>query len=77
MVYNIKLLLRLPKRKNNVRLKIALGIPDLCVYLISRLSRLKIKYENVFNEKLNIYNNITEKEISNIKGDIIYDNLKI
>ena len=77
MVKNIKLLLRLPKRTNNIRLKKALCIPYLCVYLISRLLRLKIKYENVFNRKLNIYNNITEKEISNIKGDIIYDNLKI
>ena len=76
MVKNIKLLLRLPKRTNNVRLKIALGIPDLCVYLISRLLRLKIKYENVFNEKLTIYDNVIEKTIGNIKGDIIYDNLK-
>ena len=52
MVNNIKikLLLRLPKRTNNVRLKIELGIPDLYVYLITRLARLKIKYENVFNE---------------------------
>jgi hypothetical protein len=41
MVKNIKLLLRLPKRTDNIRLKIALGIPDLCVYLISRLLRLK------------------------------------
>ena len=51
MVNNIKLLLRLPKRTNNIGLKIELWIPDLCVYLISRLTRLKIKYENVFNEK--------------------------
>ena len=51
-------------------------MPDLCAYLISRLLRLKIKYENIFNEKLNIYNNIIEKTIGNVKGDIIYDNLK-
>ena len=76
IVNNIKLLLTLLKRTNNVRLKIALGIPDLCVYLISRLARLKIKYENVFNEKLNIYNNIIEKIIGNIKGDIIFNNLR-
>ena len=50
MVNNSKLLLRLPKRTNNVRLKIALSMPDLCVYLISRLTKLKIKYENVFNK---------------------------
>ena len=31
--------------------------------------------ENVFNEKLNICNNIIEKTINSIKGDIIYDNL--
>ena len=76
MVKNIKLLLRLPKRTDNIRLKIALGIPDLCVYLISRLLRLKKKYENTFNEKLNIYDNVIEKTIGNIKGDIIYNNLK-
>ena len=76
MVKNIKLLLRLPKRTDNIRLKIALGIPDLCVYLISRLLRLKKKYENTFNEKLNIYDNVIEKTIGNIKGDVIYNNLK-
>ena len=76
MVKNIKLLLRLPKRTNNIRLKITLGIPDLCLYLVSRLLRLKIKYENVFNEKLNIYNYIIRKTKGNIKCDIIYDNLK-
>ena len=42
MAKNIKLLLRLPKRTNNIRLKNALGIPDLCLYLILRLLRLKI-----------------------------------
>ena len=52
MVKNIKLLLRLPKRTDNIRLKIALGIPDLCVYLISRLLRLKKKYENTFKWKI-------------------------
>ena len=62
MIKNIKLLLRLPKRANNIRLKIALGMPDLCEYLISRLL--------IFNEKLNIYNNIIERAIDNIKGDI-------
>ena len=51
MIKYIKLLLRLPKRTNNIRLKIAIGIPDLYIYLISRLLRLKIKYENVFKEK--------------------------
>ena len=35
MAKNIKKLLRLPKRTNSFRLKIALGIPNLCVYLIS------------------------------------------
>ena len=47
------------------------------MFILNWLLILKIKNENVFNEKLNIYNNIIEKEISNIKGDIIYDNLKI
>ena len=76
MIKNIKKLLRLPKRTNSIRLKIELGIPDLDVYLISRLLRLKIKYENTFNEKLNIYYNVIEKAIGNIKGDIIQNNLK-
>ena len=40
---------------------------------MTRLIRLKIKYENLFNEKQNIYNNIIEKTIGNIKGDIIND----
>ena len=48
MTKNIKKLLRLPERSNSIRLKIALGIPDLCVYLISRLLRLKTKYENKY-----------------------------
>ena len=73
MTKNIKKLLRLPTRTNNIRLKIALGIPDLCVYLISRLLRLKIKYENTFNEKLNIYDKVIEKKIGNIKCDILYN----
>ena len=76
MIKSIKKLLILPKRINNERLKIALGIPNLDVYLISRLLRLKIKYEKTFNEKLNIYNNVIENTIGNIKGDIIYSNLK-
>ena len=49
----------------------------ICVYLKSRLLRLKIKYENTFNIKLNISDNVIEKTIGNIKGDIIYNNLKI
>ena len=31
---------------------------------------------NIFNEKLNIYDNVIEKTIGKIKGDIIYNNLK-
>ena len=76
MTKNIKKLLKLPKRTNNERMKLALGIPDLCTYLISRLLKLKIKYENVFHEELNIYNNIIEKTIGNLKGDILYNSLK-
>ena len=56
MIKNIKQLLRLPKRTNSIRLKIAIGIPNLDVYLISRLLRLKIKYENInkdFRRRLN------------------------
>ena len=37
------------------------GILDLCYYLISRLLKLKIKYENIFNQKLDIYDNVIKK----------------
>ena len=76
MTKNIKKLLKLSPRTNSVRLKIGLDIPDLCTYLISRLLKLKIKYENVFHEELNIYNNVIEKTIGKIKGDILYNSLK-
>ena len=34
MIKNIKKILRLPTRTNNERLKLALGIPNLNIYLI-------------------------------------------
>ena len=37
MSKNIKKLLKLPIRTNSERMELALGIPDLCTYLISRL----------------------------------------
>ena len=43
------------------RLKIALGLPDLNTYLIQRLIKLKIKYENIFNEKLTMYDETKKK----------------
>ena len=76
MTKNIKKLLKLPDRTNNERMKIALGIPDLCTYLISRLLKLKIKYENIFHEKLNIYDKVIEITINNTKGNILYNSLK-
>jgi len=76
MTKNIKKLLKLPIRTNNERMKLALGIPDLCTYLISRLLKLKIKYENIFHEELNIYDKVIEKTIGNIKGNILYNSLK-
>ena len=51
IVRNIKKLLRLPIRTNNESLKIVLGIPDLYIYLTTRLLKLKEKYESIFNEK--------------------------
>ena len=54
MTKNIKKLLKLPIRTNSERMKLSLGISDSCAYLISRLLKLKIKYENVFHEELNI-----------------------
>ena len=57
-------------------MKLALGMPDLCTYLISRLLKLKIKYENLFLEKLNIYDKVMENPIGNTKGNKMYNNLK-
>ena len=42
-------------RTNTERLKIALGLPNLNIYLIQRLIKLKIKYGNILNEKLTMY----------------------
>ena len=61
MINNIKKLLKLAKRTNTERLKIALGLPDLNTYLIQRLIKLKIKYENIFNEKLTMYDESIKK----------------
>ena len=76
MTKNIKKLLKLPDITNNERMKLALGIPDLCTYLIQRLLKLKIKYENVFHKKLNIYDKVIENTIDNTKDNIIYNSLK-
>ena len=45
----------LPIITKSERMKLALGIPELCTYLISRLLKLKIKYENIFHEILIYY----------------------
>ena len=55
MVFNIKRLLKLTNRTNSERLKIALGLPDLFTFLAQRLIKLKVKYEYLFEEKLNFY----------------------
>ena len=57
MTKKIKKLLKLPKRTNNERMKLTLGIPDLYTYLISRLLKLKIKYDILYNNLKNIGNN--------------------
>ena len=61
MVFNIKRLLKLTNRTNSERLKIALGLPDLFTFLVQRLIKLKVKYENVFEEKLTLYNKSIKK----------------
>ena len=68
ILYNIKILLKLPLRTNNNKLRTALGIPDIRIYLYKRLQKLKIKYEMNFNEKLTFYDNIKV-------SDNIIDNL--
>jgi len=45
MVKNIKKLLKLPNHTNNERLKISFGQPNLNIYLVGRLLKLKVKYE--------------------------------
>jgi len=78
---NIKKLLKLPIRTNTERLKLALGIPDLMIYLACRLIKLKQKYENIFQEKLTIYDDIIKKtlEVKTIPNDgkiFIFKNIK-
>ena len=83
MSANCKKLLKLPLRTNTERLKIELGLPDLNIYLIQRLIKLKIKYENIFKEKLTMYDK-TIKDILNINDisqvrinyNYLYNNLK-
>ena len=83
MSTNIKKLLKLPLRTNTERLKIELGLPDLNIYLIQSLIKLKIKYENIFKEKLTMYDK-TIKDILNINDisqvrtnyNYLYNNLK-
>ena len=55
-------------RTNNNKLRTALGIPDIKIYLYKRIKKLKIKYEKNFNEKLEFYDNIKV-------SDNIIDNL--
>ena len=52
-------------------MKLALGMSNLCTYLISRVLKLKMKYEYIFHEKLNIYDKVIENTIDNTKGNII------
>ena len=62
------MLLKLPLRTNNNKLRTALGIPDIRIYLYARLQKLKFKYEMNFNERLTFYDNIKV-------SDNIIDNL--
>ena len=57
-------------RTNNNRLRTALGIPDIKIYLYSRLQKLKIKYEMTFNEKLTFYDKI-------VVNNNVIDNLNV
>ena len=43
ILYNIKILLKLPLRTNNNKLRTALGIPDIKIYLYKRLQKLNMK----------------------------------
>ena len=61
MATNIKKLLKLPISTNKQRLKLALVLPNLNTYLVQRIIKLKIKYENTFNEKLTMYDETIKK----------------
>ena len=62
------IVLKLPIRTNNNKLRNALGIPDIKTYLYLKLQKFKNKYEMNYKEKLKFYNKI------NINNSII-DNL--
>ena len=71
------MLLKLPLRTNNNKLRTALGIPDIKIYLYKRLQKLKIKYKKNFYLKLTLYDKI--KVIENIIDNLneIRQNLSI
>ena len=58
ILYNIKVLIKLPIRTNNNKIRNALGIPDIKIYLYLRLQKFKNKYEMNFKEKLTFYDKI-------------------
>ena len=58
ILYNIKVLIKLPIRTNNNKIRNALGIPDIKIYLHLRFQKLKYKYEMNFKEKLTFYDKI-------------------
>ena len=68
ILFNIKVLLKSTIRTNNNKLRTALGIPDIKIYLFKRLQKLKNKYKINFKEKLTFYDKI---QVS----DNIIDNL--
>ena len=84
MVFNIKRLLKLTNRTNSERLKIALGLPDLFTFLAQRLIKLKVKYEDVFEEKLTLYDKSIKEildidDISSVRieHNYLYNKLKL
>ena len=62
---NLKMILRLPVRTSNNRLKICLGLPDLKVYLVTRLIKALKKYEMIFGEKCEYYDKTINDTIGN------------
>ena len=48
MIKNIKKLLKLPIRTNSERMKLALGIPDLCTYRISWFYSRHMLFPHIF-----------------------------
>ena len=63
---------------NSEKLKIALELPDISLFFVQKLIKLKIEYENVFDEKLTIKQILDINDISSVinEHNYLYNKLK-